>query len=81
MTQIARHGGPGSGIPDSLKNFDLLPDDGFVRLPVVIGLLGVSPATAWRMVRRGAIPPPVKLSPGVSAWNVGGLRSALRGRV
>lgn len=66
-----------SAIPDALKNFDSLPDSANVRQPVVQGLYDVSAATVWRMVRRGTLPAPRKLSDRVTAWNVGELRAAL----
>jgi len=66
-----------SAIPDALKNFDSLPDSANVRQPVVQALYGCSAATVWRMVKRGTLPPPRKLSLRVSAWNVGALRKAL----
>lgn len=66
-----------STIPDALKNFDLLPDSANVRQPVVQGLFGCSAATVWRMVERGTLPAPRKLSARVTAWNVGALRKAL----
>lgn len=62
---------------DALKNFDLLPDSANVRLPVVMALWGCSAATIWRMVKRGTLPLPRKLSERVTAWNVGALRIAL----
>lgn len=64
-------------IPAALKNFDDLPDSANVRLPVVGGLFGCSPATVWRMVQRGTLPAPRKISERVSAWNVGDLRQVL----
>lgn len=64
-------------IPDALKNFDSLPDSANVRQPVVQGLFGCSAATVWRMVKRGTLPAPKKLSARISAWNVGALRRAL----
>ena len=67
-----------STIPDALKNFDSLPDSANVRQPVVQGLVGCSAATVWRMVKRGALPAPRKLSQRVTAWNVGELRKALK---
>ncbi len=73
---MARHAEPGA-IPDALKNFDSLPDSANVRQPVVQGLYGCSSATVWRMVKRGAIPTPRKLSERLTAWNVGDLRKAL----
>ena len=66
-----------SAIPDALKNFDSLPDSANVRQPVVQGLIGCSAATVWRMVKRGSLPTPRKLSERVTAWNVGDLRKAL----
>jgi predicted DNA-binding transcriptional regulator AlpA len=66
-----------STIPAALKNFDLLPDSANVRQPVVQALYGCSAATVWRMVKRGALPAPRKLSQRVTAWNVGALRQAL----
>lgn len=68
-----------SAIPDALKNFDSLPDSANVRQPIVKALFGCSDATVWRMVKRGAIPTPRKLSERISAWNVGELRKALAG--
>ena len=68
-----------SGVPDALRNFDALPDAGYVRLPVVVALFASSPATVWRRVKRGTLPAPRKLSEAVTAWNVGELRKALRG--
>ena len=64
-------------IPDALKNFDLLPDSANVRQPVVQGLVGCSAATIWRMVKRGALPKPRKISTRVTVWNVGELREVL----
>jgi len=66
-----------STIPDALKNFDSYPDSANVRQPIVQGLFGISAATVWRMVKRGTLPAPRKLSDRVTAWNVGELRAAL----
>ncbi|SEL30584.1 helix-turn-helix transcriptional regulator [Nitrosovibrio tenuis] len=66
-----------STIPDALKNFDSLPDSANVRQSVVQGLVGCSAATVWRMVKRGSLPAPRKLSERVTTWNVGELRKAL----
>lgn len=66
-----------SALPDALKDFDSLPDSANVRQPVVEGLFACSPATVWRMVKRGTLPAPRKLSERISAWNVGDLRKAL----
>ena len=66
-----------SALPDALKHFDSLPDSANVRLPVVQALWSCSSATVWRMVKRGTLPEPRKLSKRVTAWNVGELRKAL----
>ncbi len=65
-----------SAISDALKNFDSLPDSANVRQPVVEALFACSPATIWRMVKRGVLKPK-KLSERVTAFNVGDLRKAL----
>ena len=67
-------------IPVELLRFDELPDSAHVRLPVVRGLYGASASTIWRNVKAGAIPEPRKLTPAISAWNVGELRAALSNR-
>ena len=66
-------------LPLALTNFDLQPDSAYVRQPVVEGLFACSSATVWRMVKRGTLPAPRKLSERVTAWNVGQLRLALQG--
>ena len=66
-----------STIPDALKKFDSLPDSANVRLPVVQALFACSDSTVLRMVRRGDLPAPRKLSERVTAWNVGQLRQSL----
>jgi predicted DNA-binding transcriptional regulator AlpA len=72
---------PPVNIPPALRHFDGLPESAYVRQPIVQALYGVSAATVWRMVHRGELPAPRKLSARVTAWNVGELRRALRGEV
>lgn len=68
------------GIPDALKNWDQLPNGAYVRLPVVSGLLGISPATVWRYVQSGRLPSPHRFGGGrCSAWSVGEIRRAMSG--
>lgn len=66
-----------ASIPDPLAGFDSRPADSLVRLPVVCSLYACSPAHAWRLVKAGKIPAPIKLSDRVTAWRVGDLRAAL----
>jgi predicted DNA-binding transcriptional regulator AlpA len=63
--------------PDSIANFDHLPNCAFVRRSVVEQLFGYSGTTVWRRVADRRIPEPRKLSHRVTAWNVGELRAAL----
>ncbi len=71
--------GAAAPIPDALRNFDALPDAANVRLPVVAILFACSTVTVWRRVKNGTLPAGRKLSEGVTAWNVGELRKALKG--
>lgn len=65
-------------IPNTLTNFDSLPDSAHVRQPVVEALFGCSAATVWRWVKANVIPKPHKFGEQrISAWNVGELREAL----
>jgi predicted DNA-binding transcriptional regulator AlpA len=67
-------------VADALKIFDTLPDSAHVRQQAVEGLFCCSSATVWRHVKQGRIPAPVRFSPGITAWNVGALRDALRSK-
>ncbi len=70
---------PLAPVPDALRNFDSLPDSAYVRLPVVCMVSARSGASVWRHSKSGTLPAPHRLSEGVTAWNVGELRKALRG--
>ena len=41
---------------------------GFLRLPQVLALIPVCPATWWAGCRSGRFPKPIKLSPRVTVW-------------
>lgn len=64
-------------LPESLTQFDQLPASAHVQVHTVAKLMGVSRATVWRMVKRGQLPTPKKLSDRATRWNVGELREAL----
>lgn len=64
-------------VPVALSQFDSLPASAYVQVQTVAGLVGVSRATIWRMVQRGQLPQPKKLSDRATRWNVGELRAAL----
>lgn len=61
-------------ISSRIAGFDDLPDAAMVDVRAVAQLHGTSIPTAWRWTRAGRLPPPVKLSPGATRWNVGELR-------
>lgn len=63
--------------PSNLSQFDSLPSSAYVQVNTVAGLIGVSRATIWRMVQRGQLPAPKKLSDRATRWNVGELRAVL----
>jgi prophage regulatory protein len=64
-----------------------LPEDGYVRLPQIIGnpkakppipaIIPVSKSTWWEGVRTGRYPKPVKLGPRITAWRVGDIRKLI----
>lgn len=55
----------------------VMPQEGFVRQPVVLKVLGISKSTLWRRIQDGAYPRPVKLSPRTSAWRVKDIRTLI----
>ena len=66
--------------PSPLVAFDELPDSAFVRLKQLLStsVVPFSAATAWRRVRAGTFPQPVRVSPQVTAWRVGEVRQWLK---
>lgn len=74
---------PNNTFPETVANFDRLPDSAYVRLAVVMILYGVSASTVWRNSSKSKklIPAPIKLSERCTAWNVGQLRASLASKV
>jgi predicted DNA-binding transcriptional regulator AlpA len=66
-----------NAVHTALSSFHALPDEAYVRLPVVAALYGCSTATVWRRVKEGHIDSPRKLGARTTCWNVGQLRKAL----
>ncbi len=56
---------------------NVLPPEGFVRLPVVIRVMGIGKTTWWAGVRDGRFPKPVKLGARTSAWRVEDIRALI----
>ena len=59
------------------ENNNVLPPEGFVRLPVVIRVMGIGRTTWWAGVREGRFPKAVKLGPRTSAWRVEDIRALI----
>ena len=67
-----------------MNNKNELPREGYIRLKQLIGadkgltpIIPVCAATIWNWVKSGRLPPPVKLSPSVTAWRVSDIRDVL----
>ena len=63
-------------INPALRDFDFLPNSQQVRLPVVKALLGISGATAWRLVKAKKLTAH-KLTERTTTFNVGELHAFL----
>lgn len=63
-----------------LVHFDELPDSALVRLNqlLVSRVVPFSASTAWRRIRDGTFPQPIRLSPQITAFRVGEIRQWLR---
>lgn len=64
-------------IPDGLRHWDILPNQAYVDIKVLVGIYGRSSASLWRDCASGRIPSPRKFSPGCTRWNVGEIRKSL----
>lgn len=73
MTDNFSSGASGKLRP-GLADFDQLPDSAYVRLPVVLGVLGIGRTTFYRWIEDGIAPAPVKFTPGCARWSVGAIR-------
>lgn len=55
----------------------LLPETGFVRLPIILKVFPVSKSTWWAGVKAQFYPQPVKQGPKVTAWRVEDIRALI----
>lgn len=55
----------------------VMPEEGFVRLPVVLNVLGISRTAFYDGIARGDYPRPVRLGPRVSVWRVEEIRTLI----
>lgn len=54
-----------------------LPQEGFVRLPQVLHVLGIGKTTFWEGIKSGRFPAPIKLGPRTSVWKVEDIRNLI----
>lgn len=75
-TPAAERSNPPHGLHPYVENFHTLSDDVILRLPVICAVVGVSPATVWRMpaIR------PLKITAKTSGRRVGDIRAYLASR-
>jgi predicted DNA-binding transcriptional regulator AlpA len=60
----------------ALVTFDDLPGSALVRMPTLVGLLGVSKQTVYAWMRDGRWPRPVKFGGHCAVWGVDTVRTA-----
>lgn len=65
-----------NSISPALKDADLYPNSAMVRLPVVKGLLGVSGATVWRMVKANKLKA-YKITERTTTFSLGEIRALI----
>lgn len=59
----------------SFSNPDfILPQEGFVRLPVVLKILGIGKSMFYEGIKKGVYPRPLKLGARTSVWRVEDIR-------
>lgn len=56
----------------------LLPETGFVRLPIILKIFPVGKSTWWQGVKDGKYPKSVKLSERTTAWRVEDIKSLIK---
>lgn len=66
-----------SKIPNSPLNIQPLPQEGFIRLPQVLHVLGISKTSFWQGIKDGRFPAPVKIGPRTSVWRVEAVRALI----
>lgn len=59
------------------KNDYVLPEEGVVRLPVVLKVLGIGKTTWYNGIRDGKYPKSIKPSAGTVAWRVEDIRALI----
>lgn len=63
--------------PESVKNFDQLPDSARIDISCVMALTSKGRSTIYRWIDQGIIPRPRKFGPTQNFWTAGDIRRAL----
>ncbi len=56
----------------------ILPEIGFVRLPVILKIFPVGKSTWWQGIKDGKYPKPVKIADRAVAWRVEDIKSLIK---
>lgn len=56
---------------------NVLPEIGFVRLPMILTIFPVGRSTWWQGVKNGKYPKPIKISERAVAWRVDDIKSLI----
>ena len=70
---------PGATLSLRVQAFSLLPDVALLSANEITALSGRSRTSLWRDVRRGILPPPVRIGLNAVRWCVGDVRQYLTG--
>ena len=57
----------------------VMPEEGFIRMPTVLKVLGISRTALYNGIARGDYPKPLRLGPRMSVWKVEEIRKLIAG--
>ncbi len=55
----------------------ILPPEGFVRLPVILAVIGIGRTSWWNGIKNGRYPKAIKLGARTSVWRVEDIRALI----
>ncbi len=55
----------------------VLPQEGFVRLPVVLAVIGIGRTSWWNGIKKGRYPKAIKLGARTAVWRVEDIRALI----
>lgn len=60
-----------------MNNLNKLPEEGFVRLPLILSIIPIGKSSWWAGVKAGRYPKPLKISSRTTAWRVEDIRKLI----